>query len=468
MTDAQPDNPPRFRPDRHHVALGVILVLALGLRVWGIGAQSLWHDEVLTTLSASVPFLKVVDSVESNENKPPLYFFVMNLWARAAGMSEAALRLPSAFFGIAAVGVIYLLGRDLFDDRRVGLIAALLLTFSRYHIGYSQEARTYSLMFLLMLLACWFGVRIIKRTVLSDQIGYVAAATLAMYAHPFAAFALAAVNAFYFATFLLGPRPATELRRWIILQFAFTLGFSPWLWNTWDVATTGLPWIINSTPVPAAMLSYAGSAPLLALLVALLAVALGYGLVRRERGILLLVLLIVCATLGPLMFQSKYSQTFIPRYGIVAVGGLLLLGAYGAARLRPWAGVLVCIAFVAASMAHFRPGYGNYPGAEPKADVRSAARYVRSATMGGDAVMNPTRYLLSRPIDHYFAGSGIANLGHSSTPPDPQRYPSLWVFYGDPEGYGAIKPPPGYQSVDRQSFDGIVLYHFAAPLTSNQ
>ena len=465
MSDAPQPSPTSSRFDRYTLALIAILLAAIGIRLWGLDAQSLWHDEVLTTLSASVPFTQVAESVEKNENKPPGYFFVINLWAHAFGMSEFSLRLPSVLFGVASVWVMYLLGRDLFDDRRIGLIAALLLTFSRFHIAYSQEARTYSLWFLLLLLSCCFTVGMTRRNSLVDQIGYVLAAAFAMYAHPFAAFALLALNIYYFAThFVLHPKPATDPRRWLICQFAFSLLFWPWLQKTLLVVRTGLPWIIESTPFPEAILSYAGSVGLLAMLILLVGVALGYGLARRERGIVLLILLALLPTLGPLAFASRLYQTFIPRYGIIAVAALLLLAAYGIARLRPWATVLMCVAFVAVSMAHFRPGYGNYPGYEPKADIRGIARHVRSASLGGDAVINPTRALLSRPIEHYFANTGVAILGNTTDPPNPDKYPSLWAVYGIPEGYEATKPP-GYNLIERTEFDHAILCHFMAPLS---
>lgn len=442
------------------IGLGMVLAFALGIRLWGIGAQSLWHDEVLTTISASVPFTQVAASVEQNENKPPLYFFVMNLWVRAAGLSEVALRLPSALFGAAAVGVIYLLGRDLLADRRAGLIAALLLAFSRYHIAYSQEARTYSLMFLLMLLACWFALRVTGRLSVFDQVGYVVSAALAMYAHPFAAFALAAINLFYVACFLIGPRPATDLRRWIILQLAFSLAFWPWLAKTWLVVKTGLPWIVESVSFPMAMLSYAGSPALIALLLALIGVALGYALIKRERGIVLLILLVLVPVFGPLAFSSRLYQTFIPRYGIIVVGAMALLAAYGAARLRPWATALVCLAYVAASLAHFRPGHGNFPGAEAKANIRAASRHVLANATAGDAVVNPSHALFSRPLTHYFRDSAIPVLGQIDSV-DPRRTSNLWVFYSMPQGYEQPTAPAGYRAVERTDYDGVVLYRFA-------
>ncbi|MGB7158330.1 MAG: glycosyltransferase family 39 protein [Tepidisphaeraceae bacterium] len=440
--------------------MGVILLLALAVRWWGIGSQSLWHDEVLTTKSATAPLGQLFAAVERNENKPPLYFFVMNLWVGVAGLGDVALRLPSAIFGVASVGVIFLLGRELFDER-VGLVAALLLALSRFHISYSQEARTYSLMFLLMLLACWFAVRMIKRKSAIDQVGYVVSAALAMWAHPFAAFALLAMNVFYVACYAFGPRPATDLWRWIILQFAFSLAFWPWLSRTWRVVQTGLPWIVESTSFPQAMLSYAGSVMLFGLLIVLSLVAIGYGIARRERGILLLILLIILPILGPLAFTSRLYQTFIPRYGMIVVGAWLLLAAYGAVRLRAWATALLCAAYVAISFAHFRPGYGNYPDAEHKADVRAAAHHLITSAGAGDAVSIAGRPLFQLPLNHYLRGQDLRILTRPDEA-DPAQAPRLWVLYGLPEGSGRVTPPPGYEPVDYSDFDGVVLYQFAA------
>ena len=52
--------------------------------------------------------------------------------------------MPSVLLGIATVPAVIALGTWLFD-RRVGLVAGLLLALSVYHVNYSQDARAYSL-----------------------------------------------------------------------------------------------------------------------------------------------------------------------------------------------------------------------------------------------------------------------------------------------------------------------------------
>ena len=90
---------------RRLLLLGIVL-LAATFRLPRIGHDSFWQDEVLTGQSATAPFLEVVPVVRQMENAPPLYFLLMNCWARVFGSSDVALRVPSALAGIGAVTVI--------------------------------------------------------------------------------------------------------------------------------------------------------------------------------------------------------------------------------------------------------------------------------------------------------------------------------------------------------------------------
>src|SRR5262245_21490178 len=126
------------------ILLGIML-LAASFRLPRIGHDSFWQDEVLTGQSATVPFLQVVSVVRQTENAPPLYFLLMNGWAKVFGSSDVALRLPSALAGIGAVAVIAVLAGRLFASTGVsaGLWAAAMLAVQPYHIAYSMEARPY-------------------------------------------------------------------------------------------------------------------------------------------------------------------------------------------------------------------------------------------------------------------------------------------------------------------------------------
>lgn len=134
---------------RSLAALVAVLLFAALLRIHGIDAQSIWADEGFTYLITQqadiLPMLQ-------GDVHPPLYFLGMKIWVSAAGVSEFALRLPSALASVVTVALVYLLGRDLVrwragnpDESLVPLIAAFLMAVSDLEIDLSHEARMYTI-----------------------------------------------------------------------------------------------------------------------------------------------------------------------------------------------------------------------------------------------------------------------------------------------------------------------------------
>src|SRR3954467_15477552 len=103
----------RFRSHFRAIALALTVLVSAALRLGGIGAASFWHDEVLTVRDASVPLSESIHWVRYRENCPPLYFVIINAWAKLSRThSETGLRLPSALFGIASILVLFALTRE--------------------------------------------------------------------------------------------------------------------------------------------------------------------------------------------------------------------------------------------------------------------------------------------------------------------------------------------------------------------
>jgi mannosyltransferase len=116
-------------------------------RFYGIDNMPFWLDEVTTVNRSSLPFWAMVTDSLSNHHLPS-YFAIAALFGHY-GMSEFALRLPSAFFGAASCGVLFLIGRTL-GGWRAGLVAGLLLALSPLQVQYGQEARSYTFVILMM------------------------------------------------------------------------------------------------------------------------------------------------------------------------------------------------------------------------------------------------------------------------------------------------------------------------------
>ena len=121
----------------------IILILGLTLRLISLN-QSLWLDEGTTALVAKMSLGNIFTKFLPGDFHPPLYYLILKYWTDVFGNSEVSLRIPSIIFGLGTVVLTYLIGKKLFD-KKVGLLAGVLMTTSGLAIYYSQEARMYGL-----------------------------------------------------------------------------------------------------------------------------------------------------------------------------------------------------------------------------------------------------------------------------------------------------------------------------------
>lgn len=186
----------RDRAQSYAVAAALLAIAALGtvLRLWDLGAPSLWYDEIFGLALAQQPLPVVLDVIGGFVANMALYLLLMHVWMALIdpSVSDALPRLPSVVFGVAGIGAIYLLGADLFG-RRSGLVAALLLSVSPYHIGWSQDARSYTMWTLLVTLSFWALIRATRAPGKWEWWGaYALLGALAFYSHFFTIFVLLA------------------------------------------------------------------------------------------------------------------------------------------------------------------------------------------------------------------------------------------------------------------------------------
>ena len=185
---------------RAWAALGLIMLLALGLRLVNLGGRSLWYDEAFAVLFAEKGWDAMVDGTltpvdgGAADVHPLLYYVLLDAWMEAYGQEVFAVRLLSALVGVATVGAVFGLVRDWFSDGRTGLAAAFLTAVVPFHVQYSQEARMYALLALLLTLATWLYWRAWVRPGVGYWLGFGMVAGLSMYAQQLAAFYLLALG----------------------------------------------------------------------------------------------------------------------------------------------------------------------------------------------------------------------------------------------------------------------------------
>jgi mannosyltransferase len=212
---------------KYDLALVAIILIGVLLRAHNLSTSSVWIDEAWSVWISKMSLSQIVDATRADYH-PPLYFFALHFWMMIFGTSESAIRLLSVLFGVLAIPMTYVVGRQLFD-KEVGLVAALILALSPFNIQYSQETRMYSLMVLLTLLSMYFFLRFLQRSTLVSSAGYVLFTTLLIYTHYYGLFVVLAQNVYVVAVLLLSAKDMFRLRQWVILEALVVALFAPWI-----------------------------------------------------------------------------------------------------------------------------------------------------------------------------------------------------------------------------------------------
>ena len=170
-----------------------ILILAAILRFYHIDFQSIWLDEIHTMNEANpkLSFLNVYDTIMIGEQMPPLYFYSLYFLFKIFGYYTIVARLYSAIIAIVSVYAIYLLGKEMFN-KKIGLIASIILCVNPFHLYYSQEARPYIFLFLFTTLSFYYLIKFIKLPSRKGAVLYGVISALMIYSHFFGLFVLCA------------------------------------------------------------------------------------------------------------------------------------------------------------------------------------------------------------------------------------------------------------------------------------
>ena len=136
----------REAPAPRTTALLLVVITLVGglLRVWALGAKSLWLDEAFSIWLARQPLGELWSWLVRIDQHPPLYYTLLQLWLRL-GDDAGTVRLLSALCSTATIPVLFAIGRRL-GGPALGLTAALILALAPFHVRFAQEARMYALL----------------------------------------------------------------------------------------------------------------------------------------------------------------------------------------------------------------------------------------------------------------------------------------------------------------------------------
>lgn len=412
----------RFEPSQRQAAtaLAAIVLLAALLRLPTLDAQSLWSDETATWFQSSGSFLDIFART-ARDNYPPLYNILAWLSTRLFGDAGWTLRLPAALIGVAGVAMIYPVAVRL-GGRSAGLLAALMLCLSGWHVWYSQEARTYTLLSAAAIAHAWALLALLQSRRWPAAVLAVLSGLALVYTHPFGLLTWIALGAGA-AWMLVAARDWAGLGRLAAISLLIALGFLPWafvlLRRVERIADKGF-WIadISVESVVAAVQLNTNALALPAILAACLP------LLRRTRPVPAArpaTPLLLAWTILPLAIAIAVSLLFepilYPRYLIGSLPGLMILASLGLAScLRGPVGLLAAAGGVALLSV---PGLLN-PGAADRSDWRGAVAYVER-TMSPDDCVTFSADFFSRPFSYYHRAPLACTLtirDAAANPPD--------------------------------------------------
>jgi uncharacterized membrane protein len=416
--------------------LALILMILLGawFRYYYIDGKSLWFDEGITAEIISLDRYNFITILWHHEANMALYFVLLRAWTQM-GDSVAMLRGFSALSSLATIPVIYMLGRKLFSNG-VGLAAALLLAFNAYSVRYAQEARSYSLVTLLVMLSTYFFVCAVQSGRKRDWSFYVAASALAIYSHLFAVLVVVAHGIALASSFgLAGKAEEQSSSRDHVAQgfqyavLCIVLCALP-MWVFIFIKGPGeIQWIKPTTPriLLDLFLNFSGNAGgafiqqvsehslasimtlfLCPLYLVLAALGVTRSLFPRmetsnERFCHLLPLYWFLVPVVISLAFSLLQPVFFVRYLIICLPALVLMAAVGAMSfqrlwLRGIAVFVTCLLAVGGVWAYYANDFDI--GRE---DFRGASKYVLTNTQAGDAVLfyhSYGRFSFSYYADH--------------------------------------------------------------------
>lgn len=224
--------PWRWRDRVHWCVPGLLILLGMALRAWGLGRNSLDPDEIWSYTAASLDWPGLIDMVARDISHPPLSYALVKLALAVGDGSVWSVRLVPFLAGTGTLLATWGLCEALRLRLRETALALFLVGVNGYFIEYAQYLRMFALLQATSVLSLWLFVRALDRARPSG--GAIAALTVAnilmVYSHYWGWFfvAIEGLWALLMARRLLVPM--------ILSAVATVAAFGPWIYLVAEAA----------------------------------------------------------------------------------------------------------------------------------------------------------------------------------------------------------------------------------------
>jgi uncharacterized membrane protein len=137
-----------------------------------IVTTNFWYDENFTLMVVRLPFSRMMTALQGDVH-PPLYYLLLWPLGQIHGLPIWMLRIPSLIFSFISLWAFWQILKWLISDWRIRLVSWVIFAISGSQLYYASEARMYSLLTMLILLAIlailnrkWIWVGILTAAIL--------------------------------------------------------------------------------------------------------------------------------------------------------------------------------------------------------------------------------------------------------------------------------------------------------------
>ena len=188
--------------------------------------QQLWFDESYSITVARHDMGQMISLVAVDVH-PPFYYIILKVWGGLFGFEAMTLRVLSALFYSAAIGLMLLLISKLFN-KRVAVMGFPILLLAPFLLRYGFEIRMYSLASLIAVVSTWVMYHAYKTNKNWQWAVYAVTVALGMYTLYTMAVVFVA-QLIWLAVMTRKKKKNILKEKWILAYAGAVLLFVPWL-----------------------------------------------------------------------------------------------------------------------------------------------------------------------------------------------------------------------------------------------
>jgi len=164
----------------------ILLLSIVGFifRIYFLGEQSFWIDEAFSVNAAKGIMAHGYPLLDSGVvySRAILNTYIIAFFMQIFGETQFSARLVSVLFGTLMIPLMYYFGKEL-GNKKIGIIAAVLVTFSVWEIAWSRQARMYQQLQFFYFLSLLFFYRFSKKFDIKNAVFLTLSTIAALFSH---------------------------------------------------------------------------------------------------------------------------------------------------------------------------------------------------------------------------------------------------------------------------------------------